>query len=187
MRPRFGSCGARYWKFISSIVASFGASTWNAYMSTRSRTHGMRLPFAVTMRPASSLAGFDGECVPGTHSVCDPLCWWHRRAAKSCRDKACQPAQQWAEEAVLAVGQVNSAYARLRLGQCIEPRKPLQRLYDGKMNAACRSSETPNFRRCGREMVWSITRAESYVRETVKSMKPGIWRGLKRMGDVKPP
>src|ERR1035437_755237 len=68
MRPRFGSCGARYWKFISSIVESFGASTWDAYMSTRSRTHGMRLPFAVTMRPASSLAGFDGECVPGSHS-----------------------------------------------------------------------------------------------------------------------
>jgi len=35
-------------------------------------------------------------------------------------------------------------------------------------------------------MVWSITRAESYVRGTVKSMKPRIQRGLKRMGDVKP-
>src|SRR6185437_6758712 len=36
-----------------------------ADISTRSRTHGIRVPLAVTISPARSSTGFDGECVPG--------------------------------------------------------------------------------------------------------------------------
>jgi hypothetical protein len=40
------------------------------------------------------------------------------------------------------VGLVNSEHGQLLLGQCIQPRKPLQHLYDGKMNVASGFSET---------------------------------------------
>src|SRR5208282_1746943 len=52
----------------SRAFASCGALTWKACMSTLSRTQGTRLPFAVMTRPASSSTGFEGECVPGSHS-----------------------------------------------------------------------------------------------------------------------
>jgi hypothetical protein len=48
-------------------------------------------------------------------------------------------------------------------GQCRQPGKPPQRLYDGKTNAACRSSDTADLLDDAmREWFESITRAESY-------------------------
>ena len=49
--------GARYSRSTSSVVAPCGTSTWKAYMSTRSRRQVTGLPFAVNLRPATSVIG----------------------------------------------------------------------------------------------------------------------------------
>src|ERR1700756_1497159 len=42
---------------------------------------------------------------------------------------------------VLAAAPVNSGHTRLWLQQCIQPRKPPQCVYEGKLSVACRSPE----------------------------------------------
>src|SRR5579883_2914189 len=51
----------------SKAWTPFGTSTWNAYMSTRSRCHSSARPPADTLISEMSPTGPDGPCSPGVH------------------------------------------------------------------------------------------------------------------------